>query len=267
MVINSTVASMVDVSQARTKMLQTLGRIFSKPELDTARKTRLHQAIGERGQQAVLNSYAQVVTARKRVPSYRIGSRYAGGALQRAISSSNFFRADGDGLQFINAGQLDTEAKQWHRLNFGAGRRASEGRTRGLYQIRWGGLVAATIGLDDGPSGPVFMPSGFWVGGGEIGRPGTGKAAGQQVRGKSTTSQMFMPTRGPARFGTAGIAARRFLDTGVREIAKALPLAYQDYYREIFKEAKNDPTSHMAIHLQGSPSPRPQKVSVRRVNY
>lgn len=257
MIVNGYAASMADVSQARSQMLQALGKIFDKPRLDSARKQRLHDAIGRRGQQAVLNSYAQVVTARKRTASYRTtgrSRRYAGGALRRAIASHEFYEATPDGLNFIRRSVLDREAKHWHRLNFGAGARGGGGRT--AYQIRWGGLVAATIGFDDGPSKAFGMPEGFFRG--PEGAPVPWGAA-------ATSSQPFFATGRKQRFPTQGIAARRFLDTGVGAVAKLLPRAYQDYYREIAAEARKDPTSRMARYV--TVSPRPQKTSARRRTY
>lgn len=263
MVINGMTASMVDVSQARSQMLRNIGRIFANRRVDTERKKRMHAEIGQRGQRAVLNSYAQAVTAHKKVPSYRVGGgrkgRYAGGALRRAIGQSNFYEATATGLNFINRNELDKEAAHWHRLNFGAGDKAGKGRRAQVFQVRWGGLVAATLGLEDGPSPAFGLPVGFWIGG-EGAAPGSGIPRVTKFGGGS--HQAFYPTGTTQRFPTDGIAARRFLDTGVREIARELPRAYEGYYREIYAEAKKDPTSRLRIYT--TVSPRPQGHRMRR---
>lgn len=254
MVINGYTASQLEAANARSQMARALGKIFEKPRLDGPRRKRLHDDIGRRAQQAVLNAYAQTVTARKRTPSYRLGDRYAGGRLRAAIASSSFYEATPRGLTFINRDVLDREAKHWHRLNFGAGARGGGGRR--LYEIRWGGLVAATIGFDDGPSKAFGLPEGFFLG--PEGRPVPWGSAPR-------SSQPFVALRKPQRFPTSGIAARRFLDTGVATIARMLPRAYQDYYREIAAHAKSDPSASITRFV--TVSPRPQATSSRRRNY
>lgn len=233
-------------------------RVTSRQMLDLARaiergipasdRAALHQQLGEAGQDAVLRSYR--ATAGRSQPGYRVSRdtkwrRYAGGALERALKDPAFFHADASGLDFINMGLLDERARQWARLNFGAG---PQGRgSRSAQPVRLGTLVIATLGLG-APARPAFMmPAGYFLGpGGAPVDPGAGKVPGAA----------FYPFQtGPFRRGTpgggrsdgssgripivsrriVGFEGRQFLDAGVDRVAREMGPAYQNLYTALFK--------------------------------
>lgn len=246
---DSLVQAIAEALGSTAKTLQELARIIqagpAKEEFRVA-----HQAIGERAQQAVLNSYAQVVTARKRVPSYRLGDtganqRYAGGKLKAALASPAFFSASERGLEFINVQLLDETARHWARLNAGAG--SVGAGSRRSFDIQWSNLVIGALGVGMTPSPAFDLPRGYWFspGAGPVppGERGTSEfyPAGSGPRAGANT-RLFSVGESGKRTGVAfqrrrvsrGIQARNFLDAGVARIANDLGPAYERLYKELY---------------------------------
>lgn len=190
-----------------------------------AQLKQAHHDIGIAAQRSTVQAFTHRRNNR-RTPPDRIQARdprnrrFAGGALRRAIQAPDFFEATFEGLLWANVTRLNAEAKQWMRVNYGAGGRAGQRPER--FQVRWGNLVVAQLGLRASPRAAFRIPRGFWVGGdGGRAAPGAGARffpVGEQprgIRGRPTTARM-----------TAGIAASNFLDAGVRRIAREFPIAY-----------------------------------------
>jgi hypothetical protein len=259
------VAAAVEAAgRLQSRQLQALGEVFQRGLQNGSRTRAMFEDIGLAAQRSVVQSYGQLVSARETTSYYRISprfprnKRYAGGALRRAIQSSSFFEATPGGIRFVNTSLLDREAKHWHRLNFGAAPRG-EG-SRGQFAVEWGGLVIASLGYDQDASPGFLLPRGFWVEGGERVSRGivSGGAefypvgelpAGTKVRGRPNAAQR-----------TLGIEARNFLDAGLRRIAQMLPESLQDFYTEIYEQAKRGegPLTTVA----NAPRPAPQSTGV-----
>lgn len=248
--IASSLADAVDgANSATAKTLQEIGRAIQQGVAPEEFR-RAHQTIGEAAQRAVLNSYAQVVTARKTVPSYRLESagantRYAGGKLKAALGNGRFFVATEHGIEFINIQLLDGAARHWARLNAGAG--SVGGGSRRTFDVQWSNLVVASLGLEMNPSAPFTVPKGYWW------NPSSGQPVAPGANG---TSQFFPLGSGPrsrARASlsassegrrssvplqrqrvTRGIVARNFLDAGVARIATDLGPAYGRLYQDLY---------------------------------
>lgn len=215
--MNFTFAAAMQMSAALgvsvAKLMNANGQIMAGISDDTFR--RANYIIGLRAQQSTAAAYSQR-RPRRRLPSYRVGplqGRYAGGALLRAIKAPDFFRATATGLQFINTSRLDREAKQWKRLNFGAG--AGAIRPPGRYEVSFNGLLVATLGLTPDPRPGFKMPPGFFLG-----------PNGRVQRGGEPGTGMFYPTGRPLMSPTYGIVGTNFLDAGVRRIARELGPVY-----------------------------------------
>jgi hypothetical protein len=58
-------------------------------------------------------------------------------------------------------------------------------------------------------------------------------------RGIRRSQQGFFPTRGPARYPTAGVVASNFLDGGFRALAANIDSVYLHMTRDIFNEASS----------------------------
>lgn len=230
--------AMADVTERTARQLSAMAKVLAAgvaPE----RVQHANEKVGVEAQKSVLRSYNQVVTARRKQPSlpaYRLQSRFAGGALRRALDGPEFFLATAQGLAFGNVKELNREARHWARLNYGAG---SVGKgSRRQFQVKWSDLVVGVISLDK-PARPAFKaPTGYFVHG----------ASGESQRfdeGRRGMDQ-FRP-RGSAMHPTRGIVARNFLDAGLKTIADEFPNRYQDLYRELFKAG---------LAPLGSPQPR-----------
>jgi hypothetical protein len=232
-----------------------LAAALSRGSIPANRRKAAHQWIGEQAQRAVVSAYERRRPKRK-LPSYRLNPkfprnrRYAGGALKRALQSSEFFRADERGLSFINETLLTKEARQWRRLNFGAG---GGNVAPQKFPVRWGELLLANIGLDPVQVPRVRLPPGRFV------APGSGGARGAAQAAGAPGSGMFYPlgelrSAGPrARMAGGGgggrrmpsltifnamyvdIQATRFLDSGVRALGMKIGPAYEKLYKEYFQ--------------------------------
>lgn len=231
--------SVTGASEVQSEMLQFIGVLFSDVAFVRQQGgaiTKAHRDVGEAARRSTQNAYTH---RRFRRPpgSYRLddsgqNQRYAGGALRNALGSGKgHVDADEYGLRFLNTAILDEEAKQWRRLNYGAGGKAGEAPTP--FPLQWGGMVVATLGLPADPRPAFRIPKGYWVGadGKRVGAGG----GGDRFFPVGTTSaeinkgESFRGRPSPARM-TAGIAASNFIDAGVRRIANELPAAYLRLY-------------------------------------
>lgn len=96
----------------------------------TSELRRLHMQVAEDAQTSMLRRYDSIVGART-LGEYRsrVGrkewKRYSGGMLRAALARPDFYRASYDGILWGNMTMMDRRAKQWYRLNYGAGARGS----------------------------------------------------------------------------------------------------------------------------------------------
>lgn len=177
--------------------------------------TQAHDQVARLMQRAMLTDYYKAKAQYGRnVPSYRLTTRDAGGKLESALRSRAFYRATHDGIGFVNTTLMNSRARQWHRLNFGARPRGSY--TPRAYQARFGDLVAGTFGFfDEEPSKGFAMPRGVWNNEGAF-----------YPKGR----RLVNPTR--------GIKAWNFLDAGPRVLAERIGPAYDGLYRQWFASAQ-----------------------------
>ncbi len=196
-----------------------------------------HTEIAHEAQAAVVAAYEAARSSGRQSPPYRSdlagkNHRYAGGALLRALQDPAFVVATPEGINYANLFLLDITAKQWARLNFGAG--GAGGVAGRSFAVRWSNLVVASLGFAEPARAPFSLPAGFWLG--EAFYP-----LGTQPPGTPGRPSKARPTR--------GIAAEQFLDAGLEVIANLLPEAYSNIFREMFAEAR---TEAEQVALQGS---------------
>jgi len=182
--------------------------------------------------------------------------RYGGGALERALGSSNMYRVTYDGIAFGDFDWLDSQAKQWYRLNFGAGKRArsaSADRPRARRLKIFAQDTGLSIDLKGWkPSAAFRMPSHLWFDGtkpvrANMASRGTHELVPWRYIEYFNGTERFQKLMGPgaevrvpydSQF-TAGIEPRNFLDAGVAYIGGALPAAYEKLIGEWIKDAKS----------------------------
>lgn len=179
---------------------------------------------------ALIASYEERVEGEKHVPSYREGAgRYAGGALRRALSDPSMAIGDANGISYINRALLDTEARHWKRLNFGAGGAASQGFPGvGLLPVFLDERVLFYVGSEGKPRPAFTLPPGFWK------DPGSGTWLGNQPvggQGLSSSIHQFFPggfaarSLGASHHPTRGITARHFIDAGFEVLSNEFGIA------------------------------------------
>jgi len=232
------------MAKAAGVAVEDIGARFA--EDDEKAREKMFKELAQAGVRSMRSSYGQVVTAREGAASrthYRAGTgRDAGGKMVQALSSPDFYTATSRGMEWGNIQLLDDTARQWHRLNFGAGGRAGGGSKS--YEVAGAGI---SIGLQDGPSPSFSMPAGMWIGSdGSRHRPDASRRGldafypRRSVHGASNlpTHPDLNPaaiSRQEASSGsieTRGIKGRHFMDAGVRRIARELPLALDAYKKE-----------------------------------
>ena len=245
--------------------------------LRDGRVTKVHQIAGQQAQVATLAAF------KARHPSTGISrsvSRMANGAMVRAISDPNFITARYDGVGFANRSVLDSHAKQWYRLNFGAGPRGAATKRPGTYQIRFYGAVAGTVSMNKFQASKGFsIPTGVWIekgsgaltrglagpikrsqqsyGGGNAQRRGSGDEFlaygpnGTDWHRQAGPTGLSIPKGG--RFGkqdpapTKGIRGSNYLDAGLQVLARSLGDGWTVLMREWFAEAANEGTGPVAL--------------------
>lgn len=212
----------------------------------------LHHQVGSLAQQNILEAYEQArVTQGRHIAPYRLSTRDAGGRLAHALAREDFFRGTPDGIGLANRSMLDQEARQWHRLNFGA--RPGAGSSPGRFPVTWQGLVVGAIGLPAEPSAPFVLPRGVWVGEGgtrqQAGASRSGQFYPQSARGALAGTGVLGRPGGARR--AAGIRAWNFLDAGVATIAAEIGPAYQNLYERWLASAQRGvgPVSRV-VHVQ-----------------
>lgn len=232
-------------SSGVSKQLLELARIF-EAGLARSELEAIHQDVAREAQVRVVKSYRGSV-GRGSPPPYRVTGawqRYAGGKLLSALSEPGFYRATADEIGFINVAHLNKRAKQWARLNFGAGARGQANRPQ-HYRVHWGNQLVAVIGLSENARPAFFMPAGYFFDGTDV------VGSDPSRRGKDA---FYLPGNGPARPGltrrgadggytpgingkrqTKGIKARNFFDPGVRYIAGEVPRRYKRLYDDLYK--------------------------------
>lgn len=241
------------------RQVGALAEVFARGLAPNERQ-RMNQALGEMGQRSVLASYDQSVTARQnklgnafpyRRRAVGRNRRYAGGMLRSVLAAPSFFRATPDSLLFINEARLNKAAKQWARLNAGAGARA--GSARRPMEVRWSNVVVGVLGVGMAPRPSYSMPRGYWfarsegavvsASAGRRGRDefypaGTGPFRGRtrverRVKGGDPAGPGLMAGRGGKR-PSKGFRGRQFLDAGTDRIADQYPKLLSQLYRNLW---------------------------------
>lgn len=240
---NMLIAAANASNSATSRELVALARAMERNAVSARRTREINERIARLAQDRVLRSYDQIRAKSGGAPSgYRAGDRgkfkrYSGGVLRAALAQRNFYKADRNSLAIINVPTLNRRAKQWRRLNFGAGRLGQMSPESRRYPLRISNLVVAELGLDEGPRPGFFIPTGYFVG-------PEGAPASPSI-GRLGQDAFYVAGRGPhrraitvRRKATAGIRAEHFLENGVMTIAKELGPAYVRLATEVASEAR-----------------------------
>jgi len=194
----------------------------------------VHKGIAQIMREATVSAYQENVLAHRAAPSYRKGDpqRDAGGALLRALRSQSMAVGDAEGISFVNMALLDSVARQWARLNFGAS--PGIGNTQGKFarpgaRIRFGGGEGRTLRFAEGPGAPVVIPKGFFNEKNQFfPSKGTGNKWPKNIR--------IVPEK---KVSEVGIGARRYLEAGLAALGNNYGAAFRTYFEEADRRAKD----------------------------
>jgi len=149
---------------------------------------RIHEVVASKALAAVQQAYDSRFPGDNR---YRAGQNRESGKLGPALRNPNLVRAQKDGILFMNRQVLDSQAKHWYRLNFGA-QPAGRQRRPGQFPISFDGQSLGSIGLDDRPSGRFSLPTGIWLAGGSNPVPHNGaRGRSEGSRGRTSSDQFY----------------------------------------------------------------------------
>ncbi len=214
-----------------------------------SRRRRLETAysdVGRDANRAVAASYRRTHNGNA---SYRANApgkmrRDSGGKLLRALTSEKMFLAGPDGLSYVNNTFLSSQARQWYRLNFGAGQRGAASKRPANQQVMFfGQQTSLNLSLKNQPPAESFkMPAGLFRNGNspqsyDPGRRGQDRfdpssylknKDGVITRAAGTKQRMIT---------TKGITSRNFLDPGVAVVAKGVPNVTTRFIRQILEES------------------------------
>ncbi len=188
----------------------------------------INEAVAAQVTAAVVAAYE--ARLHQRNPQYdRRTNRMPEGAMLRALKEYTAF-GDAFAVHFINQLGFDSAAKQWARLNYGAGSRGHP--TKEVFPLL---LAGATVGpplVDKGDTRPAFtMPVGVFVDSG-------GKAIVNGYRGDG--GALFPSKQSGIRsvdhISTEGIEAQNFFNRGLEVLAKILPVAYAEFLNKAVEE-------------------------------
>lgn len=247
-VVDGFVAAVHEAGSKGSLQFKALAQALSASAVPESLRIRVHQDIGIAAQAATIEAY-ESRPERSGVAPYRVGTdprrtRFADGALLRALRSTGFYSATANGVAIINMDLLDRAARQWRRLNFGAGGGAD--KPPGHYALE---LLDASIGLSPDPRPAFALPPGFWIRNGErvaAGEAGTAafypRSFAIQESEAGKTGKRVTPVSGLGARGratgfrmTRGIRATNFLDAGVKEVANTLAPSYLTMYQEFYR--------------------------------
>lgn len=97
-----------------------------------AKLTELNTESAYIAQDAMVTSYENR-TINRFIPSYRIGDRFSGGALYRALNDEENIRHTTQSWGLLKRSFMDQQAPQWYRMSFGAGNVTASNRVDPIY--------------------------------------------------------------------------------------------------------------------------------------
>lgn len=150
--------------------------------------TRIHQEMAERAHAAVNRAYQSRFGDSDR---YRVGMNREAGKLGPALAKRNWLAATRDGVLFMDKTYLDSAAKHWYRLNFGA-QPAGKSRSAATFPIKFGGQSLGGLSLrNNRASGRFMIPKGVWIKGGGVVGPDAGRSRTEGYRGRNQGDQFY----------------------------------------------------------------------------
>jgi hypothetical protein len=211
---------------------------------------KVHAQVAETVRNAIVEAYENSLLG---TPAYRTQAihsnniRYAGGILRSVLASKDFVSYDSRGLYIGNTEELDSRARQWRRLNYGAGGAAEEGGRAGIVALRWSNQQFLLE--EPGAARPAFrIPGGRWIGQAfypvselqaraNLVSRAAGRSLGEMsARGRAASRASGVSSVLQAPRMTRGIRGTHWLAAGLMTAAEELPKGYTQAFTKLWKE-------------------------------
>ncbi len=223
-------------------LLQSIDAVSKPPSAELLRK--MYTKLGELAKREVIEAYEERVDSNGHATEYRRGSgknqRLTGRIkpLLTRNTEGTIYSVEGSGtnvrLELFNARALNTRAKHWRRLNFGAGAEGASGG--GVRTYRIGGVSGSNLQLSfKQTSRPAYrIPKGYWYDrpGGTNVKPSTTAEPGGAfylIRKRGDDGPRYQQEPKFSR----GFSGRRFLDAGLAAVARATDDAFNKLIRDM----------------------------------
>lgn len=198
-----------EVGKALPRDIRALGKALDLSLIPRSKLKAANVQIAKEAQAAMVKGWRSRLP--RRSSSYRPQARLVK-RLGRALASESMVTQTTDRtISFINQATLNSEAKHWYRVNYGAqGPNLAEGRQARSFTASVNGQALFTLRDDTPPAAQSFLPQGFhW-------------------RGGAFPTGIFFPDKhsAPANVRGQGVRAARFTDLGVEAVAQRLGPVY-----------------------------------------
>lgn len=174
-----------------------------------------------------VGGYDNAVAARKHVASYnnKSGTRLPG-ALRATLESPTMAIATPNGIEYLDHDLLNSQARHWKRLNFGAQGPFADGPGNVNVPVKYDKRILFYAGSKSGPRPGFALPPGRFVSPETGKRVAYGPSEGSSYSGTSPTVDRFFPGKGGrAPSLTRGIQGRHYIDAGFIVFARDFPVA------------------------------------------
>lgn len=187
----------------------------------SSQRLQANQTLADMMHDSVLRSFRRAKS--KFGPVYTRNNRMRPGGLESAIRNpGNLFRVTDRSIEFINEKALSVEARQWARLNYGAGPRGLGSREPTV--VRFSNVVVGFFGLEQPARPNILLPPGFFM-------PTEGRST--RWRPREGRSDPFFPTRTRPLRPTRGFTGYQFLDAGVSRLAREIGPVYKRLFDDV----------------------------------
>jgi hypothetical protein len=219
---------------------RVLGRTLDLKLLPSSTRKNVNLRIADLAATRVANGWRERLPAN--APPYRVGENRLSGTLDPALQNIADMTADTTDrvISFINVSSLNSQARHWYRVNYGAaGPNLAARNPREQYVVEVGGRPAFRIQDKSNPDPRNMLPHHFFSYG--IGAE-------------------FVPLRGPADRPSNGVRAARFTDLGLQSIQRNFGPEYMKMFNRWLQDRANEVkfkkigiTVHQAFTLSGRP--------------
>ncbi len=233
--------------------LRLISKAWTAGYLDFDERIAMHRRVAKFAQAAMVASYDE---NHRRKASRTPDTRFARGALRKALMSRAFYEATPDGVIFGRASYLDRVAKQWYRMNFGVGAAGVNTKPGGSYVVKLFTQSGTILSLAQfRPGQATDLPAGmFFTSGGAYRRHNINRVGADSFHIFNKNSPEFSDKkvnirRKIHRRNSRGHEGLMFMDAGIKALAEAFGLEWTAFSLKIFEEAAKQDSGPIAQYL------------------